>query len=821
MSASNYDDVCRQLSNAGLLYQAPLQVGTTKPVRCRVDGAGKEKRGWYWLHELNSPRGDLLIVGSYGVNRGNDHGTQKIELGKQTQLSDDQRKALRKQLAEATKRAEREREAEIQRAATHAARAWERLAREGDAAYLQHKGVGGHGLRYTRNGSAVVPLTDHAGKIYGLQFLRTAAQAEQAKRPAKEFWPTGLGKRGHFHLIGQPPTGDEVILVCEGYATGATLHEATGLPVVVAFDAGNLMPVCDALRKQWRRVRFLLCADDDSLGKCRACGERFIHTDHPTECPACGQPHNWTNAGVSAARTVVLEQGRDRAAWCIPTFHDEDRRRQAFLATGRKLTDYNDLATEAAGPLAAAQQVNATLRQLGWLPSPAAAPPSSPIGGAGGAKPRLTVLQNGTELLKRFVYVYGSNGAVFDRQEHQLVKIEDMRNLCVRTDVHKHWMESPERPIARMEEVGFDPACTDTGITCNLWAGWPTEPRAGTCQRLLDHLYYLCSGEDNPAEVHQWILRWLAYPIQHPGAKMRSTVVLHGGQGAGKNIVFEAVMAIYGPYGRILDQDALTTPYNDWASRKLFLIADEVVAQAERYELKNKLKTLVTGTRIRINPKHIASYEEDNHCNLVFLSNEPMPVVLEEDDRRHCVVRTPAKREKAYYDALGSEIENGGIAALHHHLLHLDLGDFTPFTEPPRTRSKSDLIGLAQDSPVDFIDALVAGDVGTLRPTPGLVTEWFAVYQHWCGRMGIKPATQKRFVSSIKHHRKLESIRKNYRVGYTTLGPHATYLFGQRPPEGENEIDWLGRQFTTMGAAARDYRQGVNPLAMADDGGFQ
>ena len=49
-------------------------------------------------------------------------------------------------------------------------------------------------------------------------------------------------KSGLWHMLGQPE-GAAVVLVAEGYATAASLHEATGLPVAVAFDAGNLVHV--------------------------------------------------------------------------------------------------------------------------------------------------------------------------------------------------------------------------------------------------------------------------------------------------------------------------------------------------------------------------------------------------------------------------------------------------------------------------------------------------------------------------------------------------------------------------------------------------
>ena len=89
---------------------------------------------------------------------------------------------------------------------------------------------------------------------------------------------------------------------------------------------------------------------------------------------------------------------------------------------------------------------------------------------------------------------------------------------------------------------------------------------------------------------------------------------------------------------------------------------------------------------IRINPKNMGAYDERNHVNMVFLSNETKPVVLERDDRRYAVVWTPAKLDPAFYETVRLEMEAGGIAALHHRLKTLPLGTSNPGRchPPPR-----------------------------------------------------------------------------------------------------------------------------------------
>ena len=788
MQPSNYDDVLGQLLDAGLIIPPGegLRIGTHRPQRVLVQDGGREKRGWYLLKEWSPSFDRCLIVGSFGVWRGNDKNAQKVALPKDDtgRITDEQRRAMKAVWAEQARAAEKQRLQEADAAATRAAKAWERLLPDGDSPYLAAKGVLPYGLKFTEHQTAVLPLTDAAGRIHGLQFLRTAAQAKEGKRPTKEFWPPGVAKKGHFHLLGHQPHW--IVLVAEGYATAASLHAATGYPVACAFDAGNLVPVAEALRKRYKRCRILVCADDD--------------------CFTDGNP------GVTSASAAAMAVGGE---WLKPVFADEAARQAKHEANGHKLTDFNDLHA-VDGLAAVGAQVAARISELRWSEPTALRGVSSSTSGGAGA--RLKPVEFVSDLLKRFVVVYAQGTPAFDRQEHCLVALADVRNICIRPEVHKAWMESPDRQIVRQQEVGFDPAGEDPRITCNLWGGWPTEAKAGDCSRILDLLRYMCSGERNSRELYDWIIKWCAYPIQHPGAKMKTTVVVHGGQGLGKNLFFEAIMAIYDQYGRILDQDALVDKHNDWASRKLFLIADEVVASAHRFEHKNKLKTLITGTMIRINPKHIAAYDEANHCNLVFLSNESMPVVLEEDDRRHCVLWMADPKEEAYYKAVAEQMREGGIAALHDYLLHVDLGDFNPHTKPPASAAKAELVALAQDSPVDFIDCLVDDDLTPLRPQPGLTLDWFKVYQHWCAKVGIKPASMKRFVDTIKRRRKVHTTRKGYRQNIRITNPQSVILFGHQAPEGVIECDWMGECIEKMRGSMHAYINGALPGATDEFG---
>jgi putative DNA primase/helicase len=259
---------------------------------------------------------------------------------------------------------------------------------------------------------------------------------------------------------------------------------------------------------------------------------------------------------------------------------------------------------------------------------------------------------------------------------------------------------------------------------------------------LLDLLYNMCANERNQDDVYQWVLRWLAYPLQHPGAKMQSAIVVHGPQGTGKSRFFEAYAKIFGKYARVLGQEALEDKFNaDWAEAKQFILADEVMARADMFHIKNRLKGMITGETIRVNPKNVAAHNEKNQMNIVFLSNERMPLVLEEDDRRYCVIWVPPKPDDNFFNDLNNEIDNGGIVALHDHLLRLDLGDFKPWAKPPMTSSKKDLIQQSLSSEDRFIEAWIAGDLtgqdGDPLPfCPCLGSHLYKAYDRWCQSIG-------------------------------------------------------------------------------------
>jgi putative DNA primase/helicase len=94
-------------------------------------------------------------------------------------------------------------------------------------------------------------MRDVSGILHSLQVI----DPEGGKR-----FQYGGRVKGCYHGIGKP---DRLLVVCEGYATGASIYEATGQAVAVAFNAGNLLAVAEALHQKYPNLQLVIAADDD------------------------------------------------------------------------------------------------------------------------------------------------------------------------------------------------------------------------------------------------------------------------------------------------------------------------------------------------------------------------------------------------------------------------------------------------------------------------------------------------------------------------------------------------------------------------------
>lgn len=181
-----------------------------------------------------------------------------------------------------------------------------------DHPYLLRKNVPAIGLRQDRYDNLVIPMhyynqSTNQTTLVNVQLLAPDSQDNQfdkvpsALDEEKLFLKGGLVS-GAYHVIGTDAMFvGGIVLLCEGYATGASVFEAMGysLPVIVAFNAHNLIPVAKSIRAQYPDHRIIICADDDTATAIKMRDRDIADGKEP-------KPLVEYNAGIRDARDAAI-----------------------------------------------------------------------------------------------------------------------------------------------------------------------------------------------------------------------------------------------------------------------------------------------------------------------------------------------------------------------------------------------------------------------------------------------------------------------------------------------------------------------------------
>ena len=236
----------QELTTAGLTPPVRLQPGKVT----RFPGIGKptgNKAGWAWLSEdgLGGAYGDWASGLSETWHVQHDHVMTVTERAAHVRRGAALQRIRQKETATAHAQAAKQAQAIWNQACPAPV----------SHPYLQHKHVQAHGIRLGEHNQLLVPVLID-GHLSSVQRIDGAG--------AKVFFPGGKVSGGS-HVLGNL-SGATILLIAEGYATGASLYEAIGLPVVVAFSAGNVRSVAEHVRRQYPEARILVCGDHDLSG---------------------------------------------------------------------------------------------------------------------------------------------------------------------------------------------------------------------------------------------------------------------------------------------------------------------------------------------------------------------------------------------------------------------------------------------------------------------------------------------------------------------------------------------------------------------------
>lgn len=231
------------------IRDAMLNCGITPPDDINIDGQihrfGKDKSCWYIFF------GDGVAAGTFGDWRTDSSYTWCVKLDRK--ITPEEQAINKKRADDAKEQRDKEKSLAQDEAKIKANKIWQDSIAAVDHPYLLNKNIKPCGSRVNGD-SLVIPLWNDEGEICSLQFIDSEGN--------KKFLSNGRVK-GCFFRIGKP-NGN--VCIAEGFATAATIHEATGYGAIVAFNAGKLEGAAKLVRKRLPKSNIIICADVDESG---------------------------------------------------------------------------------------------------------------------------------------------------------------------------------------------------------------------------------------------------------------------------------------------------------------------------------------------------------------------------------------------------------------------------------------------------------------------------------------------------------------------------------------------------------------------------
>lgn len=281
------------------------------------------------------------------------------------------------------------------------------------------------------------------------------------------------------------------------------------------------------------------------------------------------------------------------------------------------------------------------------------------------------------------------------------------------------WLEWENR--SELNRLVYEPgAPKQHGDNWNTWNGWGVRPQRGDMGPWRWLMDFLFMKDDR---TRKYFEQWCAYPIQHPGAKLYTAVLIWSRvKRLGKSMAAIALSKVYGDNAVMIDSRQLKGAFNSWAKDRQLVIGEEITAGEARVDA-DWLKGVTTSPSITINSKFKAEYTIRNCINFLFLSNHPDALFLEDGDQRYLIhevlQNSPAARR--YYEIADKWLHGPGPSHLMYYLQNLDLCGFNPREHAPDTLGKQSMIRMSKSEVGLWVLQLQEDPTTALRPIGGKI----------------------------------------------------------------------------------------------------
>lgn len=180
------------------------------------------------------------------------------------------------------------------------------------------------------------------------------------------------------------------------------------------------------------------------------------------------------------------------------------------------------------------------------------------------------------------------------------------------------------------------------------------------------------------------LLAYMAALVQYPGVKFQWCPLIQGVEGNGKTLITDCVEYAVGMrYSHRPAANDVSNKFNAWIQNKLFICVEEIYV-ADRQEVIDAMKPLITNRRIDVQGKGDNQKTADNRANFICTSNHQDAIRKTQTDRRWCTFFTAQQRPGDleasgmggdYFPNLYNWMRQGGYAIVNNFLRSYKIPD--------------------------------------------------------------------------------------------------------------------------------------------------
>jgi len=280
----------------------------------------------------------------------------------------------------------------------------------------------------------------------------------------------------------------------------------------------------------------------------------------------------------------------------------------------------------------------------------------------------------------------------------------------------KTWFYDAEKRV--YDKYDFLPpplVCPD--YVYNMWKGYPiiyNDAEPLDCKEITDLIWVVCGKNQ---ECYDYFMNWLAQMVQYPAVKTGTALVFKSKQGAGKGTIIQIMRRIMGDYATEVNDPQLNIfgTHGNAHIGKILVSLDEV-ENSDTCKILGKLKNIITSDKCQYNEKGLKMVEVNNMCRFIFTTNRPIPINLEQGDRRYCLIESCndyCLKSDFWNDYYKNVVNNSGkIKAFYNILMDRDISN-VDWMKFPNTEFKRDIIRVSVHPIVFWFDYYIHNTVNS------------------------------------------------------------------------------------------------------------